>query len=334
MPDSPQPQMAVRIRPWVQIAWLLLLGYLCYRVREWEPSEALFLSAVASAVLGAAVTLFPKLTDPLFKTVVFSAFVAAAWIGADASYRASKESDSTAASTKTKVEGIDKIVADVHTATLENSRMNRQTLDAAAKIVAAEAEIKTSSAKIEQLAIDAIRTQTGGDSYMYLVFDRLADAEGIPVFKHSGKFPLYRVYVRIWPLDAQGREFMADGKLLTESTLQEQNKGARADTHHLGDITPGENRFTDMADVGSETRLRVQFAATNGSWTQEYRRAKVGAKWYQAFRVTRSTPKPKKKVCEWVEPGFPKEKLDWFGEASDVSWPAPSSWAVCPFGEK
>jgi hypothetical protein len=207
MSDQSESAKRAWLMPFVvHAAWVACLFLVYLWAEKKEPADALFWSAFVSGTLGAAVTLFPKLTEPLFKGAVFAVFVAASLVGANASYRASKDSDKAAAATKTKVDGIDAIVADVHKRSEEISELNRKTLDAASRIIDVEREIRVTTG-------ESLKNITGGSSFVYvepLVSAALPDGR-IPLrIVNNGRYPITGVVVRFHkirnPADEKFRE--------------------------------------------------------------------------------------------------------------------------------
>jgi len=180
----------------------------------------------------------------------------------------------------------------------ENAELQKRLLDSNKTI-----------ARLAQASIDAT---TGGGSFCYMRYDKMTDTTAVPNFIHVGAYAIDEVVARIYAINDQDEELLADGTPLTKATKQQFDQATKRDTIHLGLIIPSSKFFPqDAALLGTATRFKVVFAARNGSWTQQHRRSKVGEKWYQAFRVRKDIPKPSKVIFTHIDKDFPRDQLRW-----------------------
>jgi hypothetical protein len=152
-----------------------------------------------------------------------------------------------------------------------------------------------SSADIAALLKQNIDTNTGGDSFCYLLFTPSPPDSWEPLCVHVGKYPLYGVTAEIDDVDNSGFKF--SNKL------------------ELGDIPPGQG-----ASVGEPMRWNKRHAylilywARNGHWAQRLISRKVNGQWVYATRVEKDEGQNKKILLERIPPDFPrnqKGEIDW-----------------------
>jgi hypothetical protein len=130
-----------------------------------------------------------------------------------------------------------------------------------------------------------------------------------------GSRPLYEVRVRISP-DPE-RHFPAKGKATYDILEQVLRRETRIDVGTLGPSNFNGNYPSVMVPVelgSSETRRQfsVFFSSRNDFFTQYMRFARVGERWFAAYRVVRQHGgSDAETLIECQQAGFPADALDW-----------------------
>jgi hypothetical protein len=155
------------------------------------------------------------------------------------------------------------------------------------------------------LSLDSIKTQTGGDSFCYLVITNSNN----PIIIHKGRYPLYGVQVRI--VDLQKMRLM-------EQRHQPINPLQDDFIFNAGDLTVGlavpnfslRIPFTDP----DKQDFNIFFTAKNGLWDEKLRIRSINANRQTAFKVFRGDKNGKAvTLFESIPKDFPKSELgsDW-----------------------
>jgi hypothetical protein len=158
--------------------------------------------------------------------------------------------------------------------------------------------LKTSN-KVVDLSKEGMKITTGSDSFCYAIAMFTSQNVWIPVFVHSGKYPLYSVHASIADLSKLGKTTNIFDLLQERVTVD------------LGDLsnqlaTP---YFDKPILVSGEKKqgYNIFYNARNGVWHQMLRFANVNGQWLQATKVYRSDGKL---VFDNVSNNFPKD-VDW-----------------------
>lgn len=152
-----------------------------------------------------------------------------------------------------------------------------------------------------ELARAGILSVTGGDSFAYVLLSFMGDSL-VPVVIHSGKYPLYDVYVRI--TDTTDAVSLNDPWKLLREERQLGNLASGA-VYGLGESGYIPN------DEKTRISLNIFFRARNGFWRQNIRMLKLGEKWVTASQVTWDDGRL---IAQRIDPTFPKNsagRVDW-----------------------
>jgi hypothetical protein len=158
----------------------------------------------------------------------------------------------------------------------------------------------------------SIMTVTGGDSYCWMDF-LFQFGRPVPVFVHSGAYPLYDLVVRVADLNKERLKDLrhepvsvADDVYVDIGALQ-----VGRSWYNTGTVIP-------FSDERSQD-FNVFFSARNGGWIELLRLRKVKDNWLSAVRIE---PEPmagvpevlRKPIFERVPKDFPKNEkgqVDW-----------------------
>lgn len=251
---------------------------------------------VAMAVAGAIISVSPP-SRLVYKIAYIATFVLLGCAAVVFVIRQSRDSAKADTELNNKVSELSASSEEIATLQAFNNELQSKILDLA----------KTNA----QLARESISTVTGGDSFCYMDFN-YQFGRPIPVFLHSGKYPLYDVGVRITDLN----KFRKMVELKQPLTLSSDINLS------LGELQVGKSWFSPAVFIpfSDETAqdFNIFFSARNGAWTEELRLRKVGNDWCQALRVsfmplgaTKSSDKP---VFEKIAKEFPRNEdgsVDW-----------------------
>jgi len=156
----------------------------------------------------------------------------------------------------------------------------------------------------------AVDTETGGNSFCYLMSLVPTESEVEPILLMVGNYSLYDVGVRV--TDAK---FVRSSKNVFQSDILSTK---------IGDLSPpgsAHNIGTLMKYKipGDYQELNIFFSAKNGWWTQLWRLQKVNGQWEEAIIVVGTLDRrryPKGAILKrYVTKGYPVQKL-----AADEDW--------------
>jgi len=216
------------------------------------------------------------------------------------SQRVSEESQ---AALKRNLERLGDATARIRTATAETVRL--QALNAEL-----QRRLLEQGLAIKNLAQEAIRSTTGGNSYPVLAFTGISDEGAWPVLWSEGKYPLRHVQVSIVD-DAELMEKLKRGPTINDIV----NSGV---DFEFASLAPGAAaafkqpiKFTSNHDAYN---FVVRLFADNGAWDEVIKVRRIDGKWVSAFRVTRKRADGSDVfVHEQSDPTFPRVngKIAW-----------------------
>jgi hypothetical protein len=162
------------------------------------------------------------------------------------------------------------------------------------------------------LVRENISTVTGGDSFCWMGVN-FQFGRPSPFFKHSGKFTLYEVNVRIVDLNKMRGKIAKKEPIALSDDL----------TIPVGEIhvnTAGcAERFSLPFSESPAQDFNVFFLARNGRWTELLRLRKVSDRWLSAIQVSwqyraDGSVVSKEPIFEQVDEGYPRNDeglVDW-----------------------
>lgn len=178
-----------------------------------------------------------------------------------------------------------------------------------------EDNFRTVEQRLEKVSEDiAANTETmldhvmGGDSFPELFMSNIDNTNDSAIvgIGHHGRHPLYDIHARIVNLNEfnllTGWKFVSG---LHEDRIVEVNL-----------LLPDSASIIGKWSLSAQQKqgYNIFFTARNGSFTQEYRLAKVEGEWKSATRIRRSGAE--KLLYEQTDPTFPRSELgdvDWSG---------------------
>lgn len=175
------------------------------------------------------------------------------------------------------------------------------------EIAEAQRDLRGKSEEIAELNKQTTNSITGGDSFCFIRTDELMEPTPNLVVEHSGKYPLYDVYIKLLDEDFAD-ELLKSGKSIGDAVSQ-------SSVHrYMGNITPLQKLFVSKAfRVDSQThRYSVYFYGRNGVWHQWLRMKRVNGIWRTAIRVTGSNSA--RIVFEFIDIDFPRN------DKGEVEW--------------
>jgi hypothetical protein len=181
---------------------------------------------------------------------------------------------------------------------------------------------------------DAIKTQTGGDSFAFITFTlepgyvqfNQFPPPSNPYFLVSitshGRYPLREVHARMWD---PAREFQA----LQHPDADPVKAGHAGDTYYEVPYLRPQSREAPSGDVlilgtypiGAKEAndLSIAFSSPNGNWDERLHLRRVNGTWLQALTVIGPTVKQMKPFVKF-DPGYPDSE-----NLAQRDWPPPSA---------
>ena len=192
---------------------------------------------------------------------------------------------------------------------------------------AAADDLRSISGQIKQASQDSqdqfettMAESTGADSLCLMLFERGSlgwKNLGVPEFYQKGKFPLHGVGAEI--TDSVKLKKMMSSLSPGQGLILAAARSAQID-YFVGDLPTGAHKtlWGTGIDVGDHKDIAwtINYAATNGSWTEDFRASFVGGQWTQALRVYRKSDAKGRPIKPFlfVDPAYPRNtsgEVDW-----------------------
>lgn len=262
----------------VGYAAILFTAYLCAQ-RGWLP-QFLALDQFLIALQGVFVTIYLPESKYTKAATVF-AFCVLGGLGTWATIREANDAE------KTRIEAarMDRDRANHMDLALDQiSSSTKQSVGIASTTAKLQQSLKDSASRIEELSVESIKTQTGGDSFCYMTFGRnTLGPQALRLLWPVGRYPLSDVRATIF--DAASNDIFNPKERL-----------------QIGSMAEGLPIYLNFIDVGTGQDFNIEFVGKNGMWSESLKVRRVGEIWAQKIKVTRG----KKVLYEWTDPEFPE----------------------------